>query len=538
MSTYGVSDTLTGLFTLLRETPGNNGLKYSHKDVDQVARAIVCRNYGSSCLELCHLLWAIANYPMQGHEPEYKILSFFYLEENISSASCRLYFEQEWQADKQNSIALDKQYLNIVSTGTVFSISPTRVQYLAAFLDFLLNIEPNIAKQAQQFFSNFAADQQNKAIKQLSSELQKWLYQFLSEHLIDAQLQRRFRFVSTWLMKDEDKNPTSTHWLNDSLILDFWQQNINEESLGYKLFQTASQDLIDLYQAQMIQSQRQQAESASTIGEDTEQGEYTADQLEKSLADFYGEHQLLIDILTQEPKCLTKLQSELLSPIVYHQSVLSQIGLTLARKACFGAWQAILVQAKRSNKADVLKEKLNLEPQTYINWLQDLITLEQNMAQTELALLHIFAELKSPYLLVLLPDYLSEQDYQRVQQVLQISAEHAGNWSILENLMLSNWSACLLQVPDFKRLLELAAKSYKQNNKAGFKVLPSIENLVQYQQAQQTLLSSHQQLKHYIENLNQKNQKNQDKQGLVEIFSSDLLIFQDRFNILYGVDNG
>ena len=183
---HGLSAELLGLLDALRETPGLNGVKFRPSETEAVARHLLCRNYGFRCLELAHLLYAVARGCVD--QPAAPILSFFWVDECVTPARFRAAFEN---TPEGSNIRLGKEFLTIDLGANVFHISPTRSGELAAWLELLVNIDPTIIEHAETTL----ADGRSEAVAELANHLQALLYAYLSEHVQPAQQQRRFRVL-------------------------------------------------------------------------------------------------------------------------------------------------------------------------------------------------------------------------------------------------------------------------------------------------------------------------------------------------------
>jgi hypothetical protein len=510
---YGISETLKALFAQLKDTPGLNGYKYHHKDVEQLSRNIVCRNYGSVCYELSFLCWAVVNHPNYSSSP---LLSFFWLEENIQPKRFRQAFSDHLQTTSGGA-SMGDEYLELRICDIEFAISPTRVGVLAVMLELIASIEPaqlaNIEKQL--------LNAKSPAIKKLSSELQKLLYAYLKEHIPEASTQERFRAISGWL---KQHNLTAKK-LTDQDILNFWLRPPAQPS--YIKYSTVLDDLLDAISAIEVVENTFNADYALSLGNDSEQGEVNAEWVQQTVFEQADSHSDL-SWLCQSPKFLTLAQYHPMSPLLSHGKLARQLPLSFLRLSIFGGWQSVLVQAKRKSPqglADKLQQDPNRQYQDYVAELND---TESQCKQVQQVIAHIFYSLNNP----LFVGIMLKQMPTDLQQTLKIwmRAQIASNAESEATLFLhiQQW---LSQHPNAQFWLTEAANLFKNNNKDGFKKLPAVAQLDIYQDGSEALDHCHEFVARYLLVITKLNQQNTQ---LAEIYRSDLCIFSNRFKQIYG----
>lgn len=565
MTRYGVSESFNSFIDGLRDTPGISDKKFRLVDVNKMAQYLVCRNYGKACLELSYLLWAVVNYST--NEPandsasdtskyaatsspntvsNAPLLTFFWLNENITPARFRQAFEEPY---KNNNVAifLDKVGLHLSFSQQSFVISATRVGLLAVLFEMIMSIAPeNLALIEKSLQGDH--DNSVKAIKKLSSDLQKQIYQFLAEHVVPAQQQRRFRYISQWLTlknnsPDKNRESTSTQLLTDETILSFWQDAAQDDSSpGYKLYASAFNDIIETHQAIQQAKQAIALDNASSIGFNVEGGEYSPDVIETLLFD---ETSTVQDYswLCQTPKFLTKAQWHFIEPLIQKQPYIKNLPLSFARLTVFSQWQASIVQAKRKS-AIVLQEKLNKIPeQNYLIYQQQLNKQTKILVQVIQAITHIFYHQKdSRYLgciLALLPESLTveikntvNETVNRVSKTEQTSADLTAKK--INKLLFTQSQSLLKESIEFNRVMQAAKSAFNSNNKEGFQHIPSVESLDTYQDGYDALMRCQSIIQTYLAQLSNFWLTSQDCQLN---YRSDVSIFKDMFDRLYGEVN-
>ena len=229
LTLHGVSDELLGIIAALKETPSsiNDNYKFVPADTDKVAQDIVCRNYANGCLRLSYLLAAVLAASSASQQRHSALLQTFWLDEMVSPKRFRTFFSDVCIPN----LSFEDPLLKLKFNHEQFDISATQVGYLAALLEFLVNVIPAVIDKAEQQLHLW----DSKSIKSFASWLQKSLYEFLDAHLSTAQQMRRIRFMADWLAKNDLE-------LSDQAVLSFWLQvaDSEDDSLGFKRFRTVA----------------------------------------------------------------------------------------------------------------------------------------------------------------------------------------------------------------------------------------------------------------------------------------------------------
>jgi len=510
---YGISETLKALFAQLKDTPGLNGNKYHGKDVEQLSQYIVCRNYGSLCYELSFLCWAVVNNPVYPSSP---LLSFFWLEENIQAKRFRHAFIQPIQT-AAGKVFMGEDYLQLQIGKVEFAISPTRIGVLAVMLELVASIEPAQLTKIETLL----LDANAQTIKQLSSNLQKLIYSYLKEHIPEASTQERFRAISGWL---KQRN-LSTDKLTDQDILDFWLSPPEQPS--YIKYSTVLDDLLDAISAIEVVENTLNADYALSLGNNNEQGEVNADWVQNTVFEQTNNNADL-SWLCQSPKFLTLAQYLPMTALISHGKLARQLPLSFLRLSIFGGWQSVLVQAKRKSPqglADKLQQCPNRQYQDYVAELND---TESQCKQVQQVIAHIFYSLNNPLFIGIMLKQMPTD----LQQTLKIwMREQIANTTESEANLFLHVQQWLSQHPKALFWLTEAANLFKNNNKAGFKKLPSVAELDIYQDGSEALDHCQELVARYLLLIKKLNHENAQ---LAEIYRSDLCIFSNRFKQIYG----
>jgi hypothetical protein len=516
---YGISETLKGLFAQLKDTPGIDGCKYHGKDVEQISQNIVCRNYGSVCYELSFLCWAVVNHHQYTSSA---LLSFFWLEENIQPKQFRYAFSDPIQT-AAGVVVMGENYLNLHIDNTEFAISPTRVGVLAVMLELIVSIEPLQLSKIEEMLLNA----NSQTVKQLSSNLQKLIYSYLKEHIPEASTQERFRAISGWLKR----NSLTAQRITDQDVLDFWISPPAQPS--YIKYSTVLDDLLDAITAIDVVENTLNADHALSLGNNSEQGEVNADWVQSTVFE-QADNTTDLSWLCQSPKFLTLAQYQPMKSLLSHGKLACQLPLSFLRLAIFGDWQSVLVQAKRKS-AQVLVDKLKQFPDRhYQNYTHDLSDTQFYCEQVQHVIGHIFYTLDNPLFVGIMLKHMPPELQQTLKMWMreQIESESEGEATTAsETHYLKHIQQWLSQHPTAQTWLAKAGNAFKNNNKDGFKILPSSNYLDIYQDGNEALDYCQQIVKRYLLEIEKLNHKNTE---LEVIYRSDLCIFSSRFKQIYG----
>jgi len=511
---YGISETLKALFAQLKETPGLHGYKYHDKDVEQLSQNIVCRNYGSVCYELSFLCWAVVNHP--GYSSS-ALLSFFWLEENIQPRRFRQAFSQPIK-NPSGQIDMGDDYLQLQVGAIKFALSPTRVGVLAVMLELIASIEPEQLSKIEKLL--VAANVQS--IKQVSSNLQKLIYSYLKEHIPEASTQERFRAISGWLKQ----HSLTAAKLTDQDVLDFWLHPPQQPS--YIKYSTVLDDLLDAITAIEVVENTFNADYALSLGSNNEQGEVDADWVQNTVFD-QADNSSDLSWLCQSPKFLTLAQYQPMQALLSHGKLARQLPLSFLRLNIFAGWQSVLVQAKRKSP-QVLADKLQQCPnRQYHDYVAELNDAESQCKQVQQVIAHIFYSLNNPVFVGIMGKQMPTDLQQTLKVWMRAQIVTTTESEVDFFLNVQQW---LAQHTKAHAWLTEAANLFKNNNKDGFKTLPSVADLDIYQDGSEALDHCQELVARYL--LVIKKINNQNTQ-LAEIYRSDLCIFSNRFKQIYGV---
>ena len=534
---FGVSDELLAMLDGLRETPGIAGRKFRPEAVNALCQSVLCRNYGKSCLELSYLLWAVVNGPGGGANDGMEVsplLRFFWVDECITPRRFRHHFSQATDTSK---MVLGEQGL-VLQPGGEFTISATRVGYLAALLELLVNIDPGWITRVEEELAG-AGD---TGIKAVASALQKSLYEFLNQHLQPAQQQRRFRAILGWLEEQHRPGASLASQLNDQQLLAFWQAKATDpdNSLGFKRYRTVAENFCHFFQALQAGQLLQNIDHAGTIGLSVEQGEIHPEHLDQLMDSLYRDD---IDVaaLAGDPKFISKQQQQWLQPLLDNVSVLRVLPLSLVRMQLFGDWQAEIVQATRARAPEVLANKLaKTDHLDYRDYLAQLAQLQHALQQVTLAVLDILMAHREPAAVTQLMAGLAGDERRQLYLALKaggallVGDDEEQRLASLARHFFDELPALRLGNPGLNARCKAAAAAFKANNRQGFKKRPEVDNLSPYLAGADDI----ELIVRHLTLLGKMVQKSCADSGIERQFSADLSIFRDTFSLIHEVNHG
>ncbi|MDY6920336.1 MAG: hypothetical protein SV765_08990 [Pseudomonadota bacterium] len=474
ISAYGVSETLVGLLQGLRETPGLSGFKFREEDISRLERSVIFRNYGKPCLELAYLLTAVMQLPAPG--PRFSpVLQFFWVDQCLTPARVRAEFAKiatEPVSGQRYQLIVTEEGVQQNFGTNVFTISPSRVGFLAALLEFLVGVEPAILLEAEEALT----EPDIRHIRSFASHIQKRLYDFLNEHLISAQIRRRFRWVVDWCVEQMPERKFLADMINDELVFRFWQEvSLEQDNLSFRRFRTVADDFIALLQALDWGYARQGVCQGAGIGSDVEAGEWHPDQLEQVDAE-PGLERKDLSFLARAPKFFSSaVWVGLAQTLEDAGDICHRLPMTVMRMDVLGGLQAVFIQAHKDRQMGRVQHCLNGKPEKdYIDYKQQLARFAEVIADAKLLGLGLFLTLQHEEALSLLADLLPAESLVQMREAISGDSTEI-SVSVLRSIQL--------QIPAVNELCQQAQHKLRKTKRAGFDELPDKDNLVEYQYA-------------------------------------------------------
>ena len=536
-----VSAELLCHFDALRETPTQHGgPKFLSCHIETVARNLLCGKYESPCHELAHLLAAILH-AFPSSPANKRLLQFFWIDEVVTPER----FRQAFAKSSHSQIRLTESFLELQLEGNPFKISPKRVGQLAAWMEFLVQVDPvAVLGQAEQTLDTL----ESASIKNYSNYLQKLLYDYLSKHTQPDQQREHFRELWRWLVQRKTRITAAD--LTDKIILDFWCDFIttikpNEaDEFNFRRFRSVVDRFLALRDTLLSGEVRRGIDSAGSIGFDAEGEEVSPNTLAGRLESI-SERTSDYTYLTQPPKFLMQTQLENLSTLVNFGDAAALWPLSTLRYDVFGDWQAQLIQAARNNSDPA--GFLNNGPKiNYDEHLRKLYKVGDVLNTAFASGLHILLSLKAPEGFGYLIDNMTTEDKKNLlrqladnqhtadfefEKIAEVLRDSPTIFNVMINDFYERLPALKLQIPALNKFLKSVEEKFRAVNRAGFKELPDKTRLDSYVAGVNGVLE----LRKLLETVRSV-YSDCVESGQIN-FDSDLSIFTNMFEQIYGGGN-
>jgi len=273
--------------------------------------------------------------------------------------------------DTNKGLQVETQLLRFIDRETgaeQMKISARQLPPAIAMIEFM--VEALGFEIIYQHYQEFLGAADNASISRSSKALSAALYRFLGDHLPSASGRQMAQLLSAYLIgtREEDRQIYPED-VTDAIILNFWCEYAEDETVSFRLFATAAQAWMtyrnaielaatDAFTAYLSVDQteedgRQQNLSLSQSlidSEDSAEPTPYSSSLSEVVAHANAPQQWLQDLL-DEPcstiKFFTKVEQESISLPLLAGRASKQLLLTCLRVAAFGPVQNKLVQAKR-----------------------------------------------------------------------------------------------------------------------------------------------------------------------------------------------
>ncbi|GLR69741.1 hypothetical protein [Agaribacter marinus] len=443
--------------------------KFSYRSTDTLVQALVSRHYANTCWELSHLLWFISQSTQTTdsidiHSP---ILDFFWLEESVYSTSAKYWFMQR-KADilvPDTQLLVKDTRLKIKIRDHVFELSFSRINVLACFAEFVVNLHPNCITEWQTTLWQ----QGLNGIRKVSSDMQKYLYDYLSEHLPPVRMSKKYAYFVA-------KASESDH-LSRERFIDLWRGAADIEGLAR--LNACFDSCMAWKYARDYAHKFGETTYSEALDEHTKLMSENSDGVFQGLQD-YKAQQIDLSEFAQQPKLLSKSQIEKLQIVgKFPEQCISNAG------ALFVIWvfspvQAVLIQALRNKmNRDALLDKSDTDDsyQSQLSFLNAVMKLnEHTMMACWQVIRQCFPELS-------LQAFTLNNAWVNLLSKAKLITDDA-NTSIVgdtaENTPFSNITLIKLQdlLPSF---IDSCQQALKKNNRQGFtelSILPEGEGYV------------------------------------------------------------
>ena len=326
-------------------------LKYPPKVCRDLAKAIVCRNYAKSVLQLCHLVNA-ADACGRGRESYER---FFFgglraIPRNFMAATDNALAGRGW---RRAGFECGGEGIVIRYKSSVFNVAYSRMPMLTALLDFLIGIESYTEVDAvlSEMLSDCSDD---AAVKKAANTISRHIYRYLSRHLPSAQNAAKFNHILKFL---KNRSTDRSILIDDATVLEFWSAHGDVEdgrSGDFRAFRTVLDAFVAFQRALELAEDHAAVQRAAPVGSDREAGEIDSDGLSGTF-EVLGQWESPLPLLAEEPvtriKLLTNREKGSLQLLLELGPMSRRLPLSLLRAEVFGSVQSRITQALR-RKAD------------------------------------------------------------------------------------------------------------------------------------------------------------------------------------------
>jgi hypothetical protein len=348
----GKSDELKAAFLGVAEVTTPMGeLKYPPKVCRDLAKAIACRSYAKSVLQLCHLV-NVADACGPGRESYER---FFFDGQRATSRNFKVFIHEALATRgwRRAGFECTAEGVVIRYSGGLFNVAFSRMPLLAALFEFLIGIESY--REVDEILGRMLSDAHDHAVVETAAKaLSRRIYGYLSRHLPSAQNAAKFNRILAFL---ESRSRDRTFLMDDDTVLQFWTDHAVKEdgrAGDFRAFRTVLDAFVAFSRALELAADQAAVRRASAVGSDLEASEVDPDDL-SSLADLPGQWESPLPLLAEEPvdriKFLTNREKESLRLLLELGPMSRHLPLSLLRAEVFGRVQARITQALRAKSS-------------------------------------------------------------------------------------------------------------------------------------------------------------------------------------------
>lgn len=340
----GKSEILRGAFACIEQaTASDGGPRYPAKTCLDLARAIVCRSYAKSILELAYLIAAASD---GGRRFEHL---FWGIDRAAPSAFRAAFAALTSEAGVVRPLA---NGIEIGDGADGFRIAYGRMPFLAALLEFLITaLGYGPVDEAAQPFRDGATDA--ATVSGVAGVWQRALYAYLKDHLPPVQRQRRERHFLAFATARAG-NRGSLDAIDDAAVMDYWRDYGADgpvEARTYRsVFETARRLIVVLEAAAV----RFEAGHAHVVGTDREAGEIDPEAMAEAAELLSDEQTPLERVLAaagQQAKIVNAVEAEILADIPSNAGVARRLPVSVLRNGVYGARQLQITNALRRGES-------------------------------------------------------------------------------------------------------------------------------------------------------------------------------------------
>jgi len=389
----GKSGELIAAFQALQETTVDDGPKYTPKTCRELARAIACRNYGKSLLELSYLLVIASACDRRGGRFE----GFFWDSGPARASAFRGYVEAS--APLPAGLRRVNNGVEVETDSETFTVTYSRMPFLSALVEFLMTTIGYVELDTltEQLRGAIPARQ---VIGEVSNALGRSLYDYLRDHLPSAHAQRKsYQLIE--FVNARQNGRTGPDAIDDEALLAFWIDQEHEAEDGtsdFRTYQSVFSAGVELRQLMAFALDKYRMSGARSIGSDFEAGEIDPGDIEEA-AEAMDANSAPLATLSQAPldrvKFLNGRETETAGEIALGPGIATALSRSVFRNAVFGRAQSRITNALRHKRLtrDLLTDAAEVD---YPARLEDYFDLGKRLDRSLLAVLYVLATQRRP----------------------------------------------------------------------------------------------------------------------------------------------
>jgi hypothetical protein len=508
--------------------------------VRDLAKTVVCRNYASAVLELCHLIH-IADACGRGQG-----FAFFFWDSGPARSSAfRGYVSQSLNpaTGRRTDFSADSSGVTITYGDGVFSVTYSRMPFLSALLELLITTVGY--RELDGLFTAMLADPGRENTSRHANQLSKVIYDYLKEHLPTAQIQRKFRRLIAFL---EDRFGASFEpsAIDDRAVMDFWLSESGRDpvdGVDFKTFLAVFKGFTRLRQTLDQGAGIHALEAPMAIGTDREAGEIEPDAV-LGIVETVDEYRSPLLSLQEPPadavKFLNKREMAVVDLLMDSGPVALSLPLSLIRCEVFGRAQGQITQALRrkagSNELGALID--NGASQTYLERKEEFRRISFHMDRVLKASLHALAGARNREAILLVLTLRPDIDFAPLAALLDINESGGDNVVMLRATAVSDHFLSVIEDadrvgPDIAGLMAEGRKAFRGLARQGFGNEDANDPIIVegFVKGSRALKNMRGQVSAFLERLDQMALPCADWEGQ---FTADKERFAEQFLLLYG----
>ncbi|MEC7537567.1 MAG: hypothetical protein VYB59_09750 [Pseudomonadota bacterium] len=529
----GKSGEISAAFDALKETTVDEGPKYSQKTCRELARAIVCRNYGKTLLELAYLLIIASACDRRTNRYEELFWS-----SGVARPSAFKGYIQCCQ-NLPASIELVENGVTVQTDTESFTVTYSRMPFLSALLEFLMTTigYADLNEHAESLCGGVPS---RAVIGEAANGISRRMYEYLREHLPSAHTQRKTHLLVSYMNNRIGRN-SGPDDIDDDALLEFWiDKSSDEDGSDFRTYTSVFQAGVELRKAMAHALNKFRMSGARSIGTDVEAGEVDPGDIEEA-AEAIESDMSPLAALAVEPlesiKFLNGRETETATEIAHGPGIAIALSRSVFRNAVFGRAQSRITNALRHKR---LTGHLIHEPteKSYQARLEDYREFAGRLEKLLLAVLHVLAITRRPEAIDLamtirpdidfgsLADDTSQEPEWQDSSVISISAVRAAE-------RFYDYAGARAAGNDpLVALMADARKAFRGNARQGFNDddLKKNEVVDSFAEAVPHLLSLRREIDAFV--------RFAASQEWDALFDSDTAVFTQQFQLLYGVQHG